>query len=189
MTKEGAAGILLMNKNLFPWVSQTEAEIAATVGVWVYSFKGYDDDTVKRAFMEAAKVCTRPITIADVYKQMSRKIDPASEWEQLKNIMPTVQKYLSWKTYPKIVGVDDNGKAIKSNGTEELKELFDSLSQSLKAYVGGVGGLIELAQTPDLTYRRLEYIKQAKADIETAPKEAAQLRSGDSTALLSASNT
>ena len=45
-----------------------------------------------------------------------------------------------------------------------------------KSYAGSVGGLAELAEMPDLTYRRAEFLKQAQADITTAPREAARLR-------------
>lgn len=42
-------------------------------------------------------------------------------------------------------------------------------SPAAKSYAGSVGGLAELAEMPDLTYRRAEFLKQAQADITTAP--------------------
>ena len=41
--------------------------------------------------------------------------------------------------------------------------------------------LAELAEMPDLTYRRAEFLKQAQADITTAPREAARLRASEPT--------
>ena len=85
-----------------------------------------------------------------------------------------------------IVGVDDNGRPIRSDGREELKDLFEKLPTAAKVYIGSVGGLEELARTPDLTYRRIEFLKQSREEIETAPKEAAQLRGGPEAARLEA---
>lgn len=87
-----------------------------------------------------------------------------------------------------IVGVDDNGRPIRSDGREELKELFEKLPTAAKVYIGSVGGLEELARTPDLTYRRVEFLKQSQEEIETAPREAAQLRGGPEAARLEASH-
>ena len=57
--------------------------------------------------------------------------------------------------------------------------LYNNLPPTAKTYAGSVGGLKELAMIPDLTYRRVEFLKQAQADITTAPREAARLRASE----------
>ena len=40
-------------------------------------------DTVKRAFLAANRVCVYPVTVADIFKQLSQCLDPSAEWEAL----------------------------------------------------------------------------------------------------------
>lgn len=190
MTQEEVAQLVRMNNVLYKLGSRplSDKEMEMMLDVWTYQLKDYPADTVKMAFLAANRVCVYPITIADIFKQLSRDVSPETEWEQLKSVLPRAQRYLSWRGCPMVIDIDENGKAVKSDGRQELQDLFDGLSQSLKSYVGGIGGLMELAQTPDLTYKRLEYLKQAKADIETAPKEAAMLRNGRTEQLLKAND-
>ena len=95
---------------------------------------------------------------------------------------------MRWKNFPMVTGIDEKGGLIRSDGTEELQVLYDSLPPAAKTYAGSVSGLKELAMTPDLTYRRVEFLKQSREDITTAPREAAQLRGGPEAARLEAVN-
>lgn len=190
MTKEEAAQLIRMNFTLYKLGSKplTDEEMETTLDVWAYQFRDYPGDVVKRAFLAANRVCVYPITVADIYKQLSKSLDPAAEWDAITEASHKAQRYLYWRTCPMVVGVDDNRRPIRSDGREELKELFDKLPTAAKVYIGSVGGLEELARTPDLTYRRIEFLKQSREEIETAPKEAAQLRGGPEPVRLEAAN-
>lgn len=178
MTREDVAKLIRMNFTLYKLGSKplTDEEMEMTLDAWTYQFRDYDAPTVKRAFMAANRVCVYPVTVADIFKQLSKNLDPDAEWSALADAAHKAQKYLSWRNCPMITGVDEQNRPIRSDGTQELRELFDSLPPAAKSYSGSVGGLTELAQTPDLTYRRVEFLKQAREDISTAPKEAAMLR-------------
>ena len=80
-----------------------------------------------------------------------------------------------------VTGIDEKGGLLRSDGQKELQALYDQLPPAAKSYAGSVGGLAELAEMPDLTYRRAEFLKQAQADITTAPREAARLRASEPT--------
>lgn len=190
MTKEEAAELILMNATLYKLGTKplTDDEMKTTIDIWTYQFRDYPGEVVKRAFLAANRVCIYPITVADIYKQLSQCINPDAEWEALADAARKAQKYMSWKNFPMVTGIDDNGRPIRSDGREELKELFEKLPTAAKVYIGSVGGLEELARTPDLTYRRVEFLKQSQEEIETAPKEAAQLRGGPEAARLEASH-
>ena len=179
MTKEEAAQLIRMNFVLYKLGSKplTDKEMETMLDIWTYQFLDYPGDVVKRAFLAANRVCAYPITVADIFKQLSQNIDPDAEWIALADAAHKAQKYLSWRSFPMVTGIDEKGGLMRSDGTEELKALFDDLPPAAKAYAGSVGGLEELARTPDLTYRRVEFLKQAREDITTAPKEAARLRS------------
>lgn len=188
MTKEEAAELILMNATLYKLGTKplTDNEMKTTIDIWTYQFRDYPGEVVKRAFLAANRVCVYPITVADIYKQLSQCIDPEAEWGALADAAHKAQKYISWKNFPMVTGIDEKGGLIRSDGTEELQVLYDNLPPAAKTYAGSVSGLKELAMTPDLTYRRVEFLKQSREEIETAPKEAAQLRGGPEAARLEA---
>ena len=190
MTKEEAAELILMNATLYKLGTKplTDDEMKTVIDVWTYQFKDFPGDVVKRAFLAANRVCVYPITVADIFKQLSQNINPDAEWEALADAARKAQRFLSWRSFPMVTGIDEKGGLLRSDGTKELKALFDSLPPAAKTYAGSVGGLEELARTPDLTYRRVEFLKQSREDITTAPREAARLRGGPEPARLEAAN-
>lgn len=190
MTKEEAAQLIRMNFTLYKLGSKplTDEEMETTLDVWTYQFRDYPGDVVKRAFLAANRVCVYPITVADIYKQLSQCINPEAEWDALADAARKAQKYMSWKRFPMVIDIDEKGGPIRSDGTEELQVLYDNLPPAAKNYAGSVSGLKELAMTPDLTYRRVEFLKQSREDITTAPREAARLRSGPEPTRLEAAN-
>lgn len=179
MTREEAATLIRMNFTLYKLGAKplSDSEMETTIDVWTYQFRDYDGETVKRAFLAANRVCVYPITVADIFKQLSQGIDPEAEWKVLADAAHRAQQFLNWRTHPGIVGLDEAGKPVYSNGQSELQALFDQLPPAAKAYVGNVAGLVELANMQDLTYRRTEFLKQTRDAITTTPREAAQLRS------------
>ena len=190
MTKEEAAELILMNATLYKLGTKplTDDEMKTTIDVWTYQFRDYPGEVVKRAFLAANRVCVYPVTVADIYKQLSQCIDTEAEWGALADAARKAQRFLSWRNFPMVTGIDEKGGLIRSDGTEELQALYDSLPPAAKTYAGSVGGLKELAMTPDLTYRRVEFLKQSREDITTAPREAARLRSTSDPARLEAAN-
>lgn len=190
MTKEEAAELILMNATLYKLGTKplTDDEMKTTIDVWTYQFRDYPGEVVKQAFLAANRVCVYPITVADIFKQLSQNINPDAEWSALAEAAHKAQKYISWRNWPMVTGIDEKGGLIRSDGTEELKKLFESLPPAAKTYAGSVGGLKELAMTPDLTYRRVEFLKKAQEDITTAPREAARLRGVPEPARLEATN-
>lgn len=190
MTKEEAAELILMNATLYKLGTKplTDDEMKTVIDVWAYQFKDFPGDVVKRAFLAANRVCAYPITVADIFKQLSQNINPDAEWEALADAARKAQRFLSWRNFPMVTGIDEKGGLLRSDGTKEMKALFDSLPPAAKTYAGSVGGLEELARTPDLTYRRVEFLKQSREDITTAPREAARLRGGPEPERLEAAN-
>lgn len=190
MTKEEAAELILMNATLYKLGTKplTDDEMKTTIDIWTYQFRDYPGEVVKRAFLAANRVCVYPVTVADIYKQLSQCIDPEAEWGALADAARKAQRFLSWRNFPMVTGIDEKGGLIRSDGTEELQVLYDSLPPAAKTYAGSVGGLKELAMTPDLTYRRVEFLKQSREDITTTPREAARLRAGDTPAKLEAAH-
>lgn len=178
MTREDVVKLIRMNFTLYKLGSKplTDEEMETTIDVWAYQFRNYSGDAVKKAFLAANRVCVYPVTVADIFRQLSQGIDPVAEWDKLAEAARQAQEFLSWRSFPKIVDRDAAGHFIRSDGRMELADLYESLPAAAKSYAGGVNGLIELARTPDLTYRRAEFLKQVREDISTAPAKAIESR-------------
>ena len=178
MTREDVAKLIRMNFTLYKLGSKplTDEEMETTIDVWAYQFRNYSGDAVKKAFLAANRVCVYPVTVADIFRQLSQDIDPEAEWSKLADAARKAQEYLSWRACPKIVDRDAAGHFIRSDGRMELADLYESLPAAAKSYAGSVNGLIELARTPDLTYRRAEFLRQVREDISTAPARAIECR-------------
>lgn len=178
MTREDVAKLIRMNFTLYKLGAKplTDKEMETTIDVWEYQFRNYSGDAVKKAFLAANRVCVYPVTVADIFKQLSQDIDPEAEWSKLADAARKAQEYLSWRACPKIVDRDAAGHFIRSDGRMELADLYESLPAAAKSYAGSVNGLIELARTPDLTYRRAEFLRQVREDISTAPARAIECR-------------
>lgn len=183
MTKEEAAELILMNATLYKLGTKplSDDEMKTTIDIWTYQFRDYPGEVVKRAFLAANRVCVYPVTVADIYKQLSQSLDPSAEWDALAAAAHKAQTFLSWRKFPMVIGIDEKGGLLRSDGQKELQALYDQLPPSAKTYAGSVGGLEELARTPDLTYRRVEFLKQSREAITTAPREAARLRASEPT--------
>ena len=80
MTKEEAAALIRMNYTLYKLGAKplTDEEMETIIDIWTYQFKDYPGDMVKRAFLAANRVCVYPITVADIFQQLSRSIDPSA---------------------------------------------------------------------------------------------------------------
>lgn len=188
MTREQTASLIALNAAMYDQSTKSlsDEELTLRLDGWTIQFKDYSYETVLSAFWAANRVCKFPVTVADIFEQLTQNIDPQAEWDALAAAARKAQKFLSWRNYPMVTGIDAKGGLLRSDGTKELQALFEGLPPAAKSYVGSVGGLEELAQTPDLTYRRVEFLKQAREYIATAPREAARLRAGDTPARLEA---
>lgn len=163
MTREDVAKLIRMNFVLYKLGSRplTDEEMETTIDVWAYQFRDYDGDTVKRAFLEANRVCKFPISVADIWEHLPKE-DMADNWRKLKTAIGKAEYYMSWRSCPMVMGVDDNGKPIKSSGTEEIAAVFDALPQTVKKWLGSSSELVNLSKYNEEEldrFRRPEFMK------------------------------
>lgn len=172
MTKEEVAKLIQLNFTLYKLGAKplTDDELKDMLMIWTYQFKDYDGDVVKRAFLEANKKCKFPITVADIFEQMPKE-NMTKSWEQLKQAVDKAQQYIGWRTCPMLVGVTDDGKPIKSDGSAELQELFDSLPMSAQAWLGSPSALVDKANTPPDELERFERSRFMQQEPETLTAE------------------
>lgn len=143
MNIEQSLELLRMNYALFPQTKELDADgITRAAKVWAFVFTDYPYDVVKRAYLECVKTCHFAIQPADIIDALKRHENPIKDWEELKACLPKVCQYESWRRYPMVIGEDENGNLIKSDGRKEIQGIFDSLPASVRRYVGSPANLL-----------------------------------------------
>ena len=131
----------------------TDAEMAAMGNVWLYHFKDYPAEAVKRAFLAANAVCTFPIQPADIFVQLktasAQALPSESElWQQTQKAARQIEQESYWAATGGIVtGI---GKLTPTHLREHVWQVFKSLPQAAQAsaFVTPEGRLdTELLQT------------------------------------------
>lgn len=185
MTREDVAKLIRMNFVLYKLGSKplTDDEMELMLDAWAYQFRDYDGPTVKRAFLEANKVCKYPISVADIFDQLPKE-DMADNWRKLKAAIGKAEYYMGWRSCPMVFGIDDNGRPIKSSGTNEIAAVFDSLPQTVKKWLGSSSELVNLSRYSEDEldrYRRPEFMKLPPEPIK-GRQEMGRLTDGNHTA-------
>lgn len=176
MTKTEVAELIQTNFVLYKLGAKplSDEELKVMLNVWFYHFGKYPAAVVKRAFLAANAVCRYPVQPADIFEQLAQSApqpNPEAEWQQLLEAVHKAARYTGWRSSPMLVGLDANGRPMKSDGSAELQRTFDGLPQALREYLGGVSALRDLTRLGDgeLDWRRNEYMrcrKDAKPDLE-----------------------
>lgn len=182
MTETECAELIRMNFVLYKLGAKplTDEELRITAAVWFYHFRQYPYAAVKRAFLEANKVCVFPIQPADIFAQL-QKSGPGAEgvWQQIAAAAVKARQYIGWRACPMVVGVDERGKPVKSTGEAEIESLYAELPESARLWLGGPSGLVDLARTGDAeldSYRRGEFLRYAReAPVDRAADAARNL--------------
>ena len=185
MNIEQSLELLRMNYALFPQTKELDEDgITRAAKVWAFVFTDYPYDVVKRAYLECVKTCHFAIQPADIIDALKRHENPIKDWEELKACLPKVCQYESWRQYPMVIGEDENGKLITSDGRKELNGIFDSLPASVRAYVGSAENLAVYARVGSFDldkYHRPVFMKEA-AKAMPSPETIALLSAGNNKA-------
>ena len=151
-------------KNSAKPLSETELELTASI--WYWHFKDYDAKDVKLAFLAANSVCVYPVQPADIFKQlekMNRKNIPSNTelWETLKKSISKIPALMYRKKYPLVTGFDkETGNLIQSDGTKEIKEIYENLPEQIKRFFSSVDGMMSfslLSENEIERYKKREF--------------------------------
>lgn len=166
--------VLKMNQLLFPnsfSKELTAAEVEQLAKVWLYYFGSMDGDKVKWAFLDAAKRSKYAIQPADIFSVLNTQaedIPAAEQWQMLVDALPKVDKYLNWRRYKVVVGTDEHGRPVFSDGRNELNELFGRLPAAIRREVGSADGLRDFLEmsASELQYRYGAFERRLKEERE-----------------------
>jgi hypothetical protein len=142
-------------------------EITLMTNVWYYHFKDYPTQLVKQAFLGAMARTTRLVQLADIVRQIedmySKSVKlPQAEWDDFANRFYAIARYASYKTTPKVVGIDEKTKKpLFDNGEKSLEAEFNAKPDRIKEFCGSVDGMVKIAHLDDknLSHRRNEFIE------------------------------
>lgn len=172
MTKVEVMKIIRMNFALYKLGAKplTDSEMAAMTEVWYLHFQNYTYETILQAFIAANRVCKYPIQPADIFEQLNSNAqsEMAENWRKLKNAIDCAGYYMTWRGCPMALGVDENGRLVKSNGSREIQNCFNSLPDIVKQWVGSPSELCNLSKYSEEEldrYRRPEFMKFKPATI------------------------
>lgn len=172
MTKAEVMKIIRMNFALYKLGAKplTDSEMAAMTEVWYLHFQNYTYETILQAFIAANRVCKYPIQPADIFEQLNANVqsEMAENWRKLKNAIDCAGYYMTWRGCPMALGVDENGRLVKSNGSREIQNCFNSLPDIVKQWVGSPSELCNLSKYSEEEldrYRRPEFMKFKPATI------------------------
>lgn len=172
MTKVEVMKIIRMNFALYKLGAKplTDSEMAAMTEVWYLHFQNYTYETILQAFIAANRVCKYPIQPADIFEQLNSNAqsEMAENWRKLKNAIDCAGYYMTWRGCPMALGVDENGRLVKSNGSREIQNCFNSLPDIVKQWIGSPSELCNLSKYSEEEldrYRRPEFMKFKPATI------------------------
>lgn len=167
MTKQETIDILSLNYTLFGGKIPEQSDLETLANVWLWMFKDYDGNVVKRAFLEAAKhteFLVKPKNVMGELTKMQKSVStPVEEiWQKVCDALPAARKYHSWRSVKRIVAVNENGRAVYSDGTAELQALWANLPQEAHLYIQTANLLAELAERSESEIAAFEHPRFCK---------------------------
>lgn len=155
--------IIAAIKTIYPYYAK-DADVKTLVKTWGALLHGYDDNEVMTALYMCLQTCKMPPTPADLIEklgdmQTALELSDEELWNTLTAALPKARRhiYAFGFTYR-----EPNGRTQGQNARIAFSELWESLPDKIKAYLGGEGELIRLAQSADdeeLKFERNRFLK------------------------------
>ena len=153
MTMQEVLELIRMNGILYKQSERplTDAEMAAMGNVWLYHFKDYPAEAVKRAFLAANAVCTFPIQPADIFVQLktasAQSLPSESDlWQQTQKAARQIEQESYWAATGGIV--TGSGKLTPTHLREHVWQVFKSLPQAVQDWAGSPSELVTQMSRP-----------------------------------------
>lgn len=149
-TKKNMAVIIATIKSIYPYYAKdTNVEVLAKT--WLLLLQDYDDKIINNALILCMKECEMPPTPAHIIKkieEMQPKATLTELWAEYVKVLREVSRLQEDFNY---TFVEPNGKTQGQNAKDKAREIFNSLPQELKIYVGSFGELLRKSRDIDDT--------------------------------------
>lgn len=137
-------------KTIYPYYARdmTDSMIETLIRTWSMLLKSYDDSAVEMAFFKCLQTCKMPPTPADIIEQiqsMQKSIEPSDE-ELWAVYVDTLRHTYDQVTRFGYTFIDHTGISQGDQARMKVEELWKSLPEKIKTYLGAKGELIRQAQ-------------------------------------------
>ena len=162
-TKKNMAVIIATIKSVYPYYAK-DGNIEVLAKTWLLLLQDYDDKIINNALLLCMKECEQPPTPAHIIKkieQMQPKVNQNELWavyvSALRKINDLEQRFHYTFT-------DESGVSQGDKAKAKAREIFDTLPQPIKDYVGGsFGEMLRCSRQIDdesLKFEKTRFVKQ-----------------------------
>lgn len=179
-SKNKITEVLAAIKTIYPYYAK-DADIQTLVKTWGVLLKDYPDEAVTQALYLCLQKCKMPPTPADMIEHLQAMAgagEPTDEelWPVLTKALRDTEKHIYYLSYP-MPGVDHRQK---------IEDIWGSLPDKVKQYVGSKGELMRLAKTSgeeELKFERNRFMKVMPTIQKRVEYTRLQLASGSEAAV------
>lgn len=142
-----------------------DTDIVTLAKTWELLLKDYPDEAVDIAFLKCLQTCKVPPTPADVIEQLRAMIEttePTQEelWSIYIDALSKTMRQMSCFGYSFVM---ENGRTQGDNARAEVEEIWNTLPDEIKSYLGSKSELMRMSQeykfNNDLTFEKSRFLK------------------------------
>lgn len=142
----------------------------AALTLWAKMLADVPYQAAEKSALNHIATHSEPPTIADILKPFVTRKNPEEGWIELKKAVAKTDQYAQWRKYPAIIGWNtDANSPIKSDGTQELQNLFNGLSPDVRDFVGSLDRLIDMSRYGVDEYQHSAFVRMVNARADAQP--------------------
>jgi len=164
MTLNETVELMAVIKAAYPsfYAYQREKDkMEAAMKLWADQLSDIPYDKAQQVLSDYIGRESNPPTIADIKRPFAQHKNPEAVWQELGQAAKQADKYAQWRRYPALVGWDDKqDRPLYSDGTEELRELYNGLSPDARAFAGSPDRLIDFGRNGMDEWQHSQLLRQ-----------------------------
>lgn len=155
--------IIAAIKTIYPYYAK-DGNVQTLVKTWGALLQPFSDEEAMTALYMCLQTCKMPPTPADLIERlgdMRESLEPSDEelWNEFSVALRKARRHIYAFNF---TYVEPNGKTQGQNARIAFSELWESLPEKLRMYLGGEGEFMRLAQSGDddeLKFERNRFMK------------------------------
>ena len=149
-TKKNMAVMIATIKSIYPYYAK-DTNIEVLAKTWILLLQDYDDKIINNALILCMKECEMPPTPAHIIKKIEEMQPKKTNTELWAEYVKALREVSCLQENFNYTFIEANGKTQGQNAKDKAREIFNSLPQELKIYVGSFGELLRKSRDIDDT--------------------------------------
>ena len=151
-------------KTIYPYFGK-DADIELLVNTWIALLEEYTDDEVDKGVFMALKRCKYAPVPADVIEQIEslKQREKPTETQLWATLQKALKKVLYYSYRLEYNYIDDSGISQGEQARQAIANVWESMPEELKIYIGDKSELVSAARalnyTEGLSYERTRFNK------------------------------